>query len=216
MGALPFSVALAATYGVDPTLETDVHNAIRRQVGWLPAAVAVVVDFVKGVFPVLLGFGFSLSVWAVSFGAVSAVVGQMWPPLRGHGEKGNGTGLGALLALVLVNGAYFALLSFAFFAIGAALRCCLMCSSSPGRRDPDHPLSLALPVGMLFGFMAAPVLSWVSGQPTGVTVGLLLILVAIVVKRLTVGLRTDLSVGAPVGALLVRRLLLDRPLSGRG
>jgi len=69
---------------------------------------------------------------------------------------------------------------------------------------------------MLFGFMAAPVLSWVSGQPTGVTVGLLLILVAIVVKRLTVGLRTDLSVGAPVGALLVRRLLLDRPLSGRG
>jgi glycerol-3-phosphate acyltransferase PlsY len=192
-----------------------VHIALRKQAGWLLAAVAVIVDIAKGVFPVLLGFGFSLSVWAVSLAAVAAVLGQMWPPLRGHGEKGNSTGVGALLALMLVNEAYLALLSIVFFAFGAALRFMMLRSSSPVRQDPEYPLSRTLPLGMLLGFITAPLLSWVGGQPIGVTAGLLLILTAVVAKRLTADLRVDLSVGAPTCSLLMRRLLFDQSLAGR-
>ena len=216
IGALPFCVALASVHRLDPKAETDIHVAIRRHVGWIQAAVAVAVDITKGVFPVLLGFGFALSVWAVSFAAVAAVVGQMWPPLRGHGEKGDSTGVGALIALLMVNGAYVALLSLAFFALGAVLRFGMMNSTSPERQSPDHPISLALPVGMLLGFVVVPMLSWGSGQPAGLTAGLLLVLCAIVVRRLTAGLWADLSVGAPMGPVLVRRLVFDQPLIGRG
>jgi len=215
IGALPFSVALAVAQGVDLSAARDVHIALRKQAGWLLATVAVVVDIAKGVFPVLLGFGFSLSVWAVSLAALAAVLGQMWPPLRGHGEKGNSTGVGAILALMLVNEAYLALLCVVFFAFGAALRFIMMHSSSPARQDPEHPLSLALPLCMLLGFIAAPLLSWAGGQVIDVTAGLLLILAAVVAKRLTSDLRVDLLVGAPIGALLMRRLLFDQPLAGR-
>ena len=215
LGALPFSTALAAAHGLDPSVEADVHIALRRSVGWPQAALAVAVDIAKGVFPVMIGFGFSLSVWAVSFSGVAAVVGQMWPPLRGHGEKGNSTGVGALVALLLMYEAHVPLLSLGFFALGGVVRLSAILSPSPERQAPDHPLSLALPVGMLLGFVAAPVLCWLLREPVGLTVGLLLMLVVILVRRLTAGLQADMSVGARIGPVLVRRLLLDQSLTGR-
>jgi len=215
LGALPFSVALAVAHGIDPAAEPDLHIALRRSAGWPHAAVAIVVDVAKGVFPVMIGFGFSLSVWAVSLAGVVAVAGQMWPPLLGHGEKGNSTAVGALIALLLVYEAYLPLLSIAFFALGGVVRLTLMLSPSPERQSPDSPLSLALPVGMLLGFVSAPLLCWLLEEPVGLTVGLSLLLVAIVIRRLTAGLQADLSVGAHIGPVLVRRLLLDQSLIGR-
>lgn len=215
LGALPFAVALALAHGLDPAAERDVHIALRREVGWLAAAAAVVVDLAKGVFPVLVGFGFSLSVWVVSLAGVAAIVGQMWPPLRGTGEKGNSTGVGALIALSLVFEAYYVLLSLSFFAIGALLRLLMLGAVSPDRRSPDQPLSLALPLGMLLGFCAAPVLALLTGQPAGLTVGLTLMAFAVIVRRLTAGLRVDLSIGARMGPVFIRRLLFDQALTGR-
>ena len=215
LGALPFSVALAVAHGIDPAAEPDLHIALRHQVGWPQAAAVVTVDIAKGVFPVLLAFGFSLPVWAVAFAGVAAVAGQMWPPLRGHGEKGNSTGVGTLIALLLVYESYVGLLSLVFFALGGLARISMIYSTSPERRRPDHPLSLSLPVGMLSGFVAAPVLCWVTAQPDGLTVGLLFMLLAIVVRRLTADLQADLSVGARMGPVLLRRLFLDQTLIER-
>jgi glycerol-3-phosphate acyltransferase PlsY len=215
LGALPFTVALALAHGLDPAVERDVHIALRREVGWLAAVAAVVVDLAKGVFPVLVGFGFSLPVWGVSLAGVAAVGGQMWPPLRGIGEKGNSTGVGVLIALSLVFESYYVLLSLLFFATGALFRLTMLGSASPDRRSPDHVLSLALPLGMLLGFCAAPALAYLTGQPPGLTAGLLLTMIAIVVRRLTAGLREDLSVGVRMGPVLIRRLLFDQPLTGR-
>ena len=212
---MPFSVALAAAHGIDPETEPDIHIALRRTVGWSHAVAAVAVDISKGVFPVIIGFGFSLPVWAVSFAGVAAVVGQMWPPLRGHGEKGNSTGGGALIALLLVYESYLALLSLVFFVVGGIVRLSTIYSSSPERRSPAHPLSLSLPVGMLLGFVATPVLCWAMDEPAGLTIGLLLMVVAIAVRRLTAGLHADLSVGARMGPVLLRRLLFDQSLTGR-
>ncbi len=175
---------------------------------------AVLVDISKGIFPVLIGFGFSLSVWAVSLAGVAAVAGQMWPPLRGLGEKGNSTGVGALVALLLVYQAYMGLVSLACFALGGAARLLTLRSSSPHLRRPDHPLSLLLPIGMLAGFVAAPLLCWVAAEYSGITVGLLLLATAIMARRLTAGLREDMSVGARMGPVLMRRLFLDQSLTG--
>ncbi len=215
IGALPFAVALAVAHGIDPAAETDIYSAIGREVGWVQSVSAVVVDVAKGVFPVLLGFGFSLSGWAVSLAAAAAVVGQMWPPLRGHGGRGDVTGIGALVTLALVSDAYPALWSLALFAFAAAIRIYMMHPASIERLGPDHPMSLLVPVAVLSGFCAAPWLTWSSGQPAAVTAGLLLVLCAIAVRRLTAGVLADLSVGAPMGPVLLRRLLFDESLIGR-
>ena len=102
-----------------------------------------------------------------------------------------------------------------FFAAGAALRWLALSSSNPERHSPGHPLSLALPLGMLLGFVAAPVICWLTGQPEGLTWGLALILCAIVARRLTAGLVVDMSVGARMDVVLLRRLLFDQGLTGR-
>lgn len=215
LGALPFAVALAAAQGLDLSAESDLHIALRRSAGWPLAALAVVVDIAKGVFPVMIGFGFSLSVWAVSLAGLAAVVGQMWPPLRGHGEKGNSTGVGALIALLLMYESYLPLLSLMFLALGGLLRLSMILSPAPERQSPDHPLSLMLPVGMLTGFVVAPVLCVLVDDPLGLIVGLSLIAVAIMVRRLTAGLQADLSVGVHIGPVLLRRLFFDQSLTGR-
>lgn len=215
LGALPFAVALAVASGIDPSDAGDLHVALWHRVGKLQAAVAVVVDFAKGVFPVLVGFGFSLPIPVVALSGVAAVVGQMWPPLRGHGEKGNSTGVGALITLLLLYEAYLPLLCVVLFAVGAVLRWLAVSSASPERHSPGRSLSLALPLGMLLGFVAAPLICWLTGQPQGLTWGLVLMLCAIVARRLTAGLLVDMSVGARMDVVMLRRLLFDQALAGR-
>ncbi len=214
LGALPFTVALSVAVGIDVLTETDLYAALRRQAGWPHAAASVLVDTAKGMFPVLIGFGFSFSPWVVSGAAIATVIGQMWPPLRGHGAKGNSTAIGALTVLALVYEVYLVLLCLPFFVTGIAFRLLLL-ASPPEERDPDSLLAVALPFMMLIGFVVAPVLSWLAGGHSGMTVGVALILCVIVAKRLTAGLRTDLDVGVGAGRVLLRRLLFDQSLAGR-
>jgi hypothetical protein len=56
----------------------------------------------------------------------------------------------------------------------------------------------------------APLASWCSGQPLGITLSLLALFVVIVVRRLTAGLRTDLEGASSLRRVLINRLLLDR------
>ncbi len=214
IGALPFTVALAVASGIDVSEAPNLYAALRRQAGLVKAAASVVVDTAKGLFPVLIGFGFSFSPWIVSFAAITTVIGQMWPPLRGHGGKGNSRAVGAIVALVLVYDVYLVLLCLAFFAAGMALRLLSMTSSREDR-DPDSLLSLAFPFMMLVGFIVAPVLSWLAGAHVGMTMGLAFILCVVVIRRLTTGLRTDLDVGVGIDRLLARRFLFDQSITGR-
>lgn len=211
LGALPFAVALAAANGIDPS-EGDLHIALWYKVGPGYAALAVLVDVAKGVFPVLIGYGFSLPVGVVAFSGVVATAGQMWPPLRGHGEKGNTTGMGALLVLLLAYQAYAGLLCIGFFAVGAALRYSELRSFTDVRGPAPGIGLLALPLCMLLGFASAPFFIWLANEPTGLTVGLLFIFLAIVLRRLTAGIGRDLAVGAKLGPILVRRVLFDESL----
>lgn len=213
IGMLPFTVTLAVASGVDVWTESDLHSALRRQAGWLRSGAAVVVDTSKGLFPVLIGFGFSLSPWVVSLAALTTIAGQMWPLVVRRGEKGNTTAVGALVALALVYEVYLVLLALAFFAGGLLLRLLLM-ASAPENRDPGSVLALSLPFMMLVGFAAAPVFSWLAGGHEATTVGLVLILCVIMLKRLTAGLRRDMDVGVRMDRVLLIRLLFDRPVAG--
>jgi len=214
LGALPFTVAVAVSNGIDPS-EGDLHIALWYRVGPAYAVTATVVDIAKGAFPVLIGYGFSLPVGAVAFAGVAATAGQMWPPLRGHGEKGNSTGVGALLVLFLAYEAYAGLLCLGLFAVGAVFRYSELMSLADVRGTAPGAGYLLLPLCMLLGFGVAPVLAWLSNAPSGLTLGLLFLFLAIVLRRLTAGLGQDISVGASLGPVLVRRVLFDRSLVTR-
>jgi len=69
---------------------------------------------------------------------------------------------------------------------------------------------------MLLDFGVAPLICWLTGEPRGLSDGLLLMFVLIVARRLTAGVSLDLSVGAKVAPMLLRRLLFDESLTGRG
>lgn len=223
-GSLPFSVALARLRGLDISKEEDLHIALWHQIGKKAAILAGAVDFFKGVIIVLIGFGLGIPSIAVAFSGVAAVAGQMWPPpYGGHGEKGNAPGVAVVMTLALVYGVYWALLSLIFFAAGAALKYYYERHSTASYQTRDyeaksyaasHPLALSLPLGMLLGFMAAPVASWYSkGSPT-VVYALLALLLIIVVRRLTADLKADLKKGKGTMRVLIDRFVFDQLVEG--
>ena len=215
-GALPFSLSLAKKKRVCLVPGDDVHIALLRQVGDKAAVLAVFVDIMKGALLMLIGFGLDLSVLAVSLAGVVVVVGQMWPPHGCFGEKGNSVGAGVLIVLSLVYGAYYILFALVFFAAGFGIRYIVH------RRDREHgaahPLSLSLPLGMLLGFVSAPVFSWLSGQPWGMTLGFALLFIIIVLRRLTANLRADIAANSDISLsrILVNRFFFDQTIPGQG
>ena len=220
-GSLPFSVALARLRGLDTSQKEDLHIALWHQIGKKAAILAGAVDFFKGVIIVLIGFGFGISIVAVAFSGVATVAGQMWPPpYGGHGEKGNAPGVAVVMTLASVYGVYWALLSLIFFATGAALKyyyerrstaSCQTRDDEAKSYAPGHPLALSLPLGMILGFMTAPVASWYSKGSISIVQALLALLVIIIVRRLTADLKADLKKGKVTMRVLIDRFLFDQP-----
>jgi glycerol-3-phosphate acyltransferase PlsY len=221
-GSLPFSVALARLSDVDTSQEEDLHIALWHQTGKKLAILAGAVDFSKGVIVVLIGYGLGISSIAVAFSGVTTVVGQMWPPpYGGRGEKGNAPGVAVVMTLSLVYGVYWALLSLVFFAAGAALKYYYERRSATSRETKDgeiksytsgHPLALSLPLGMLLGFIVAPVASWHSKGLTTIAQAFLALLFIIAVRRLTADLKADLKKGDVTIRMSIERFLFDQLL----
>jgi glycerol-3-phosphate acyltransferase PlsY len=219
-GSLPFSVALARLSGLDVSREEDLHIALWHQMGKKAAILAGAVDFFKGVIVILIGFGLGISSIAVAFSGVTTVAGQMWPPpYGGYGEKGNAPGVGVVMTLSLLYGVYWALLSLIFFATGAALAYYRERLSTTSHATEDgetkshpsgHPLALSLPLGMLLGFIVAPVASWHSKGLTFIAEAFLVLLIIIVVRRLTADLKADLKKGNVTMRMLIDRFLFDQ------
>lgn len=216
-GSLPFMVALGRASGLDLSQEKDLHIALWRKVGILEGLSAVFVDLIKGAIPILIGFGFGLPVAAVGASGVAAVAGQMWPVFQHFdGEKGNTTGLGMIFVLALAYGAYPVFLFLIPVAIGAGMRFFSSLLGSRGSvgeglkfRETTDPIALGLPVGMILGFAAAPLASWLSGQPPEITLCLVALFSIILLRRLTAGLRADLKGTTNITKMLLSRLLFD-------
>lgn len=78
---------------------TGTTNSLRI-LGWRIALAIFLLDFGKGVLPVVLARWWDLPGWAVALAAVAATAGHCWSPyIRMRGGKGMATGGGASVAM---------------------------------------------------------------------------------------------------------------------
>lgn len=71
-----------------------------RTLGWKIAVAVLLLDFGKGVIPVVIARWADLPNWAIGMSAVAATAGHCWSPyIRFRGGKGMATGGGASVAL---------------------------------------------------------------------------------------------------------------------
>jgi glycerol-3-phosphate acyltransferase PlsY len=104
LGAVPWGVVLGRIFaGTDlrehGSQSTGATNAYRVLGGRYSAAVFVL-DFLKGMIPVLVGRWLDLSWWFIALAAFAAVAGHCWSIFIGFsGGKGMATGAGAIIAM---------------------------------------------------------------------------------------------------------------------
>ena len=78
---------------------TGTTNSL-RMLGWRIAVAVLLLDFGKGVLPVVIGRWMDLPNWAIGLTAVAATAGHCWSPyIKMRGGKGMATGGGASVAL---------------------------------------------------------------------------------------------------------------------
>ena len=105
LGATPWGYLLAKfTRGIDlrqvGSGGTGATN-VQRTLGTGASIIVSVLDFLKGLLPVLLAKWLDLDQWWVAGVAVAAVVGHCWSPFIGFkGGKGVATGAGAAVGLI--------------------------------------------------------------------------------------------------------------------
>lgn len=205
VGSIPQVYYLGRLRGKDLRREGDLHLALWRTSRGL-GLLGILADLAKGPLPVVAGRLWGLETWTVAVGGLAVVGGQMWPALMpSAGGRGNSTGLS--MALVLTPLATLV----AIIPILASL----VVRSYARRSLTGGPQSRSLPLGMLVGFAllplaSLPLASWWHGEPEAITLVLAGLFLAIVLRRLTVGLRQDLRLANSKGSLFLNRLLYDR------
>ena len=104
LGAVPWGVVLGRglrrvdlrRHGSGATGATNAW----RVLGWRISLAVFLLDFGKGLVPVLLARGLGLDGWIVASVGVAAVVGHCWSPFIGfRGGKGMATGAGACVGM---------------------------------------------------------------------------------------------------------------------
>jgi len=194
LGSLPQVYLLGRLRGVDLRQEPDLHIALWQRARWT-AVLAVLGDLAKGTIPVLVGRALGLGPGGVALAGLMVVLGQMWPlPFLSTGGRGNSTGI--TMALALAPPAF----RFALIPLGLALLVRLWEGSN----------SRSLPLGMAVAFATLPLASYFTRQPLSITLALLGVFLAIILRRLTAGLRADLKVASSRKSLFLNRLLFDR------
>ncbi len=104
LGGIPWGVVLGRLFQHTDLRDygsggTGATNAL-RVLGWRISVAVLILDFLKGLLPVLVARRVGLGDWWVAAVAVAAVVGHCWSPyIRFRGGKGMATGAGAAAAL---------------------------------------------------------------------------------------------------------------------
>jgi glycerol-3-phosphate acyltransferase PlsY len=222
-GSFPYMVLLARALGIKLRPEDDLHQTLWNKAGRLWGLSGIIIDVLKGVIPIVVGFSCHLDLPAVAASGVAAVAGQMWPVFRKFdGERGNTTAIGFIIALTSYLTATISPLAYLVFIIYAipvligALFKLVPSLADKGKTLNQRlmlqgPASNGMPLGMLTGFALAPIASACLMQPPEMTWALLATFVIIIVRRLTAGLSYDLkNPKTSVRAILLNRFLYDR------
>jgi glycerol-3-phosphate acyltransferase PlsY len=153
-------------------------------------------DAAKGALVVLIASALGLPDETRALCAIAAVAGQMWPVFHDlDGGRANATGWGALLGLDV---------------IAAAIAAIPLAAAVAARYAVKPPPRRVTPIAALLTFLVWPAAIWETSGVTPLVVGGLIIFVLIAARRLTAGLDADIRTGAPLGRILLDRLLFDR------
>jgi glycerol-3-phosphate acyltransferase PlsY len=219
IGSFPYMLILSRAKGIKLARSEDFHISMWRKVGRLEGASGVLVDILKGIIPVLIGFVCDFRLAIVASAGVAVVIGQMWPVFQKfNGEKGNTTGIGMAFALSIGVGhnalwvMYSGIVCFLAAVLGRTIpRFMAKGQSVEEKLKLGGPVSNSMPLGMLSGFVVMPLVSWFLDQPIEMTLALAVTFVAIVIRRLTANLGADLKTArTSTGKILLNRFLLDR------
>jgi glycerol-3-phosphate acyltransferase PlsY len=217
LGSFPFMLLVSRAKGFDLSNEPDHHIAMYRKVGRGIGLLGILVDVLKGALSVFIGFWLNYPIIITAAAGILATLGQMWPVFQKfNGEKGNTTGGGTMLALCLCYNAYWVLIvGVCIWAIGFLIRTIPRFLASGQTLNEKFglggPPSNSLPIAMLAGFAVCPLLFWLWNKPVELTIASLIIFIAIVIRRLTAGVRKDIVLRKTgVCRILLNRFLLDR------
>lgn len=201
LGCIPQVYLLGRLKGVDLRGEHDLHIALWRKVSRPLAVIGIIGDMAKGAIPILVGkFLLGLELWVIATAGLCAVLGQMWPIFfMASGGRGNSTGV-AMAASLAPYPFLFALIPI---LIGVGSRVIKQ------KFNAEFP-SLSLPLGMGIAFALLPLASLLLEQSYEITLALLSLFLAIMIRRLTVGIRADLKIAKDKRKLFLNRLLYDR------
>jgi glycerol-3-phosphate acyltransferase PlsY len=153
-------------------------------------------DGAKGFAGVLIARALGLGLETQLLCGLAATAGQMWPVFHGFdGGRANATAWGFQLAADFI--AFF--IAWIPVIVAALLRVTV--------RPPQRRL---LPIGALLSYAVFPAVIWEQQGLTPTVVAGVAALGLVLVRRVTAGVREDLSTGAAPARVLANRALFDR------
>jgi glycerol-3-phosphate acyltransferase PlsY len=176
---------------------------------------AVLLDILKGVVPILAGLLLQFPLAVTVLAGLAAVCGQMWTVFRKFdGERGNTTGAGMIITLTFaLNGILTLVIAICFVIVGIILRTVTRWRASGATLNErlrfKGSQSMVLPLLVMAGFASCPVTAWLFGLPIEMTLGFLALVLLLLIRRVTAGLRDDLRDGFR-WSVIINRLLYDR------
>jgi glycerol-3-phosphate acyltransferase PlsY len=197
--SISFPYWVARAYGVDLRAVGERKlggSNLAKSVGLRQGILGGTLDGAKGFFAVVVARSLGLDLDAQLACGIAALVGQMWPVFHQFdGGRANATGWGFALAADPI----------AALVMGIPLYLSLLVV----RMVHPRPTRL-LPLASLLSFAIFPAVIWEQEGTTPTVVAGLVVLTLIVVRRITAGLRDDLTTGAPLARVLANRAMYDR------
>ncbi len=216
LGSIPLIYLLGKMRGVDLRKRGSGNigaGNLWQMVGPVEGTIGGIGDVAKGAIPVLVVTASGFELYVAALAGLAAIAGQCWPIfLKFNGGRGNSAALGMVVALAPLK----LLIALVPLIIGAAIWGIphLLNRGIPLRKRLSfvRSRSRAVPLGMTISIVLFPLLYWLwppGGEPL-VTLICTAIFALIAIRRMTVGVRHDLSQATDKWSILVNRFLYDR------
>ncbi|MFC1860746.1 glycerol-3-phosphate acyltransferase [Chloroflexota bacterium] len=192
LGSVPMAY-LVARYlrGIDLRQYGSGHSGasnVRRTISMRVALPVVFYDFFKGVLIVVVAILLGMSALQQVIIGIAVIIGHNWPVfLRFNGGRGLAASMGVAFSLMPWGIAVFIVVGLLYFVVKST------------------------PLPVLIAMAALPVAGWVLGEPTAIIIGLLILFLLMVTRRLTAP-KTATSATVSIRELLINRLLFDRDI----
>ncbi len=199
LASVSFPYWFARAYGVDLRAVGERKlgaGNLAKSVGLPQGIVGGTLDGAKGFLAIIVARAVGLELEVQLACGIAALVGQMWPVFHQFdGGRANATGWGFALAADPI----------AALIMGVPLYLSLLAV----RLVRPRPTRL-LPLSSLLSFAIFPAVIWEQEATTPTVVAGLIVLVLILIRRVSAGLRDDLATGAPLARVLANRAMYDR------